>query len=114
MLGSMLAGHTESPGQLITNEHGEQFKEYYGMSSKKANEKYAGELRRYRAAEGKVVHIPLKGDLAETIQDIEGGIRSACTYVNASTMEEFSEKCIFIEVQAQHNSSLDRYTVGKV
>lgn len=91
MLGSMLAGHTESPGELIINEKtGEHFKEYYGMSSKKANEKYAGELRRYRAAEGKVVHIPLKGDLDETIQDIEGGIRSACTYVNANTMDDFA------------------------
>ena len=40
MLGSMLAGHHESPGDLITNETtGQQFKEYYGMSSKKANEK---------------------------------------------------------------------------
>ena len=56
------------------------------MSSKKANEKYAGGLKSYRAAEGKVVHIPLKGYLQETILDIEGGIRSACTYVNASTL----------------------------
>lgn len=60
------------------------------MSSRKANEKYHGELRRYRAAEGKVVHIPLKGDLDETIQDIEGGIRSACTYVNARDMADFA------------------------
>jgi GMP reductase len=64
MLGSMLAGHHESPGDLITNEKtGEMYKEYYGMSSKKANEKYAGGLKSYRAAEGKVVHIPLKGHL---------------------------------------------------
>ena len=101
MLGSMLAGHYESPGDLITDEtSGEMYKEYYGMSSKKANEKYAGGLKSYRAAEGKVVHIPIKGHLEEAILDIEGGIRSACTYVNASNLEEFAQKCIFIEVQA--------------
>ena len=91
MLGSMMAGHHESPGDLITDkESGEQFKEYYGMSSLKANEKYAGGLKSYRAAEGKVVHIPLKGHLEETILDIEGGIRSACTYVNAKDLDEFA------------------------
>ncbi len=98
-MGSMLAGHTESPGDLIRNEKTrEHLKEYYGMSSKKANEKYAGGLKSYRAAEGEVVHIPLKGDLADTIMDIEGGIRSACTYVNANALEDFTQKCIFIEV----------------
>jgi GMP reductase len=59
------------------------------MSSRKANEKYAGGLRSYRAAEGKVTQIPLKGDMIETIQDIEGGLRSACTYLNASNIAEF-------------------------
>ena len=99
MLGSMLAGHVQSPGDLITDPaSGRQFKEYYGMSSKKANEKYHGELKSYRAAEGKVAHIPLKGDLTETLLDIEGGIRSACTYVNARNLEEFSRNCVFIEV----------------
>lgn len=54
MLGSMLAAHTESPGDLIVDSNGNEFKEYYGMSSRKANEKYAGGLKSYRAAEGKV------------------------------------------------------------
>ena len=115
MLGSMLAGHIESPGELITDKTtGSQYKEYYGMSSKKANEKYFGELKSYRAAEGKVTHIPIKGDLMETIQDIEGGIRSACTYVNAKNLKELAENCAFIEVRQQYNQSLDKYVVGKV
>lgn len=86
MLGSMLAAHTESPGDLIVDANGNEFKEYYGMSSRKANEKYAGGLKSYRAAEGKVTQIPLKGDMIETIQDIEGGLRSACTYLNAKNL----------------------------
>ena len=84
------------------------------MSSKKANEKYAGGLKSYRAAEGKVVHIPLKGPLEDTVLDIEGGIRSACTYVNAKSLPELAQRCIFIEVQSQYNQSLDRYIVGTI
>jgi GMP reductase len=68
MLGSMLAGHVESPGELITcPKTGGQCKEYYGMSSQRANEKYNGGLSNYRAAEGKLTHIPLKGSLDETL-----------------------------------------------
>jgi GMP reductase len=62
MLGSMLAGHIESPGELLVDEEtGQKYKEYYGMSSKRANEKFFGGLQKYRAAEGKLTHIPVKG-----------------------------------------------------
>ena len=115
MLGSMLAGHHESPGDIITCEKtGQQFKEYYGMSSQKANEKYSGGLKNYRSAEGKLTHIPIKGPLLETLIDIEGGIRSACTYVNAENLEELAENAIFIEVRQTYNQSLDKYVIGRV
>lgn len=115
MLGSMLAGHNESPGDLIVDpKTGKSFKEYYGMSSKRANEKYFGGLQSYRAAEGKLTHIPVKGLLADTIQDIEGGIRSACTYVNAESLEELSQNAVFVEVKQTYNGSLDQYVVGRI
>ena len=115
MLGSMLAGHIESPGELIIDEEtGKKYKEYYGMSSKRANEKFFGGLQTYRAAEGKLTHIPVKGHLLETIQDIEGGIRSACTYVNAESLEELSQNAVFVEVKQQYNGSLDQYVVGRI
>jgi len=91
MLGSMLSGHSESPGDLIIDPHtGAHFKEYYGMSSRKAQDLFSGGLKTYRAQEGKVTQVPLKGDMIETIQDIEGGIRSACTYTNASNLKELA------------------------
>lgn len=96
MLGSMLAGHEESPGELV-EKNGKMYKEYYGMSSQKANEKYNGGLKAYRAAEGNLKHIPLKGSLYETVLDIEGGIRSTCTYVNAGKLEDLAKNCTFIE-----------------
>ena len=73
------------------------------MSSQKANEKYNGGLKHYRAAEGKLTHIPIKGSLIETMIDIEGGIRSACTYVNAENLDELAENAIFIEVRQTYN-----------
>lgn len=114
MLGSMLAGHDESPGKtIICPNTGVQSKQYYGMSSKIANEKYNGGLKDYRSAEGKLTHIPLKGPLIEGLLDIEGGIRSACTYVNAETLDELAQNCVFIEVRQSYNMSLDKFVVGK-
>jgi len=57
MLGGMLAGHDESEQQVIT-EKGEQFLQFYGMSSDTAMKKHKGGVAEYRASEGKTVKIP--------------------------------------------------------
>lgn len=112
MIGSMLGGHTESPGELIT-ESDKQYKIVYGMSSTIANNKYAGGLQWYKAPEGKVVKVPFKGTLNDTLQRIEGGLRSACTYIGASSMDEMDEKGYFIKVHRQYNNSLDKFLVSE-
>uniref|UniRef100_A0A6C0B0H2 GMP reductase n=1 Tax=viral metagenome TaxID=1070528 RepID=A0A6C0B0H2_9ZZZZ len=94
MVGGMFAGHEESPGDTII-ENDERYKLCYGMSSKEANEKYNGGMKDYRTSEGKVKKIKMKGSLEETIKDINGGIRSACTYVNARNLRELSENAEF-------------------
>jgi GMP reductase len=60
MLGGMFAGHLESPGDVITDESGKQFKQFYGMASKTAQEKHHGGLAEYRASEGKSVMVPCR------------------------------------------------------
>jgi GMP reductase len=102
MLGGMLAGHSESGGELV-ERNGEKFKQFYGMSSETAMEKYVGGVAEYRASEGKTVEIPFKGDVDETIQDILGGIRSTCTYVGASRLKELTKRTTFIRVTEQEN-----------
>jgi GMP reductase len=102
MLGGMLAGHTESGGELI-EEHGKKYKLFYGMSSETAMNKYAGGIAEYRASEGKTIKLPFRGPVNETIQDILGGIRSACTYVGALHLKELTKRTTFIRVQEQHN-----------
>lgn len=98
MLGGMLAGHTESLSdeQLADIKDGKTMLEYYGMSSAAAMKKYAGGVAKHRAAEGRVQQIEYKGDVAQAVQDILGGIRSACTYVGAASLKELTKRTTFV------------------
>ena len=102
MLGGMLAGHEESGGELIEKD-GKKYKQFYGMSSETAMNKYAGGVAEYRASEGKTTEIPYRGNVADTVQDILGGLRSACTYVGAKSLKELSKRTTFIRVAEHHN-----------
>ena len=102
MLGGLLAGHEESGGETI-EVNGKVFKRFYGMSSKRAMDQYAGGVAAYRAAEGKEVLIESRGSVEHTVQDILGGIRSACTYVGARQLRELTKRTTFIRVSQQLN-----------
>jgi GMP reductase len=102
MLGGMLAGHTESGGELVSID-GVQFKQFYGMSSTTAMDKHMGGVADYRASEGKTVQIPFRGDVANALMDILGGLRSSCTYVGASRLKELTKRTTFIRVSEQEN-----------
>lgn len=103
MLGGMLAGHDQSEMNII--EEGEKkFLTFYGMSSDTAMTKHKGGVAEYRASEGKTVKIPYRGDVEGTLQDILGGVRSACTYVGARRLKEISKRTTFIRVSQQLNT----------
>lgn len=102
MLGGMLAGHDECNGEKI-NINGKSYLRFYGMSSTEAMKKYHGGVADYRAAEGKSVNIPYRGAVENTVLDILGGLRSACTYVGASRLKELSKCTTFIRVTQQLN-----------
>lgn len=110
MLGSMLAGHDESGGEIM-EKNGQKFVSFYGMSSHKANENFAGGLKEYRAAEGREVMMPYKGPVQNTIQQITGGLRSACTYIGAANIKELPKRATFVCVNSQFNESLSDYTI---
>jgi len=102
MLGGMLAGHDENPGELI-EENGDKFKIFYGMSYATAMEKYYGGVANYRAAEGKTVKVKYRGTLKDTVEDILGGVRSACTYIGAQRLKDVPKCTTFIRVSQQAN-----------
>lgn len=105
MAGSIFAGHDESEQEIRVGKV-----TFYGMSSNAAQQKH-GNVKNYRASEGRVVQIPYKGRVEHTISDILGGIRSTCAYVGAMNIEELYEKAQFIRVNNQLNRSLEQYTV---
>jgi GMP reductase len=98
----MFAGHDESGGERVERD-GKSLKQFYGMSSKAAMERYSGGVAGYRAAEGKEVLVPYRGPVAETAQEILGGVRSACTYVGARRLKELSKRTSFVRVTQQVN-----------
>jgi len=105
MVGGQFAGHDENPGEII-EENGKKMKLFYGMSSEKAQEKYYGTMAKYRSSEGRVLKIPYKGSLHDTVQDYLGGVRSTCTYINASCIKHMSRCTTFMLVSQQINTSL--------
>lgn len=102
MLGGMLAGHDEC-GSDVVEVDGERKMRFYGMSSREAMTKYAGGVAGYRASEGKEVLLDYRGPVENTLQDILGGVRSACTYVGARTLKELSKRTTFVRVTQQIN-----------
>uniref|UniRef100_A0A8C7IJR0 GMP reductase n=1 Tax=Oncorhynchus kisutch TaxID=8019 RepID=A0A8C7IJR0_ONCKI len=103
MLGGMLAGHSESGGEVI-EKNGKKYKLFYGMSSDTAMKRHAGGVAEYRASEGKTVEVVYKGPVDVTIRDVLGGVRSTCTYVGAGKLKELSRRTTFIRVTQQLNT----------
>ena len=95
MLGGMFAGHEESGGKLIEKD-GKKYKQFYGMSSDTAMERYYGDIKNYRASEGETISLEYKGPIDKTIQQILGGLRSAATYVGAKDIKNLPKCTTFI------------------
>jgi GMP reductase len=102
MLGGMFAGHDEC-ATGIEEVDGVRKVRFYGMSSRTAMEKFSGGVADYRASEGKEVLLDYRGPVEGTVQEILGGVRSACTYVGARRLKELSKRTTFIRVARQLN-----------
>lgn len=102
MIGGMFAGADEAAGVVIDGG-----KEFYGMSSQEAMCKYVGDVATYRAAEGKKVNVKEVGPVSNIVQQILGGVRSACTYVGAARLKDLSKCTSFIRVNRQINNMWD-------
>ncbi len=102
MLGSMLAGVTESPGDTEIFQ-GRRFKVYRGMGSVAAMEKgskdrYFQEDAKKFVPEGIEGRIPYKGPLSDTIYQLVGGLRSGMGYCGTKDLEELRENTQFVKM----------------
>lgn len=85
MIGSMLAGHDENPGELFTNENGEQVKKFFGSASKE-------QKQTLHHIEGKSLTVSYKGSIEHTLTEIQEDIQSAISYAGGKTLNDL--KCV--------------------
>lgn len=105
MIGSLLAGTEESPGELILFQ-GRSYKVYRGMGSLEAMKKgskdryYQGEEAEEDklVPEGIVGRVPYRGPLSETIFQLVGGLKAGMGYVGSATLDELREKAQFKKI----------------
>ena len=105
MLGSLLAGTKESPGETIIYE-GRKFKSYRGMGSVEAMKQ--GSKDRYfqdveddikkLVPEGIVGRVPYKGELFESIHQFVGGLRAGMGYSGAKDIAQLQDKASFVQI----------------
>ena len=109
MLGSLLAGVDESPGDVVF-DHGERFKEFRGMGSLGAMKARSYSKDRYFqgdiAEEDKLVpegiegRVPYKGPVSNVLYQLVGGLRAAMGYCGAGTVPELQERARFVRITA--------------
>lgn len=107
MLGSVLAGHQESPGIILNNPEG-KFKVFRGMASKEAQIEWRGKVG---GEEGVSTLIPYKGLLRDTVENFLAGIRSGLSYSGARSIPELQRKAVFVEVTS--NTVRENHPHGK-
>ncbi len=104
MLGSLLAGCEESPGETEIYQ-GRQFKVYRGMGSLAAmangsRDRYFQENNKKLVPEGVEGRVPYKGTVSDTIYQLMGGLRSGMGYCGCHTVDELQSKSQFIQITA--------------
>jgi len=107
MLGSVLAGHDESPGDIVDKRgvpHSPKwksgiplYKKFRGMASREAQLEWRGSVS---VAEGESTLVLYKGSLQNTLLDMLEGIKSGLSYSGASTIREFRSKARFVSVSS--------------
>lgn len=93
MLGSMLAGTKESPGEKLQDNQGNKFKVYRGMASREAQKAWRGEAR---SLEGVSTTVSYKGEVENILSDLTQNIRSGLSYSGCRTISEFQAYANFI------------------
>lgn len=103
MVGSMLAGTDEAPGDIFINQNGQHVKSFRGMASKEAQNDANGNVS---VAEGINTTIPYKGSVNDIFNEIRGGLGSGCSYSGVYNVFELSTFARYISVtQASLNES---------
>ena len=99
MLGKIFAMSKEACGKVIFNHNGERVRKYYGMSTKRAQTEISGEAT--KTAEGIETLVPIKYTLAGWCDNFISYLRSAMSYCNSRTLEEFRKNTHIEQISAK-------------
>jgi len=110
MVGSMLAGTDETPGNMLQDSDGKKWKVYRGMASKEAQMDWRG---RYSSFEGVATRVPYRGPVEAILEDIERGIRSGFSYSGARTLSELHRSAQFISQTSSGLSESRTHILGR-
>jgi IMP dehydrogenase len=94
MLGSMLSGTKEAPGEVFQSADNKQYKVYRGMASPEAQIAWRGEAR---SLEGISTTVPYKGEVAEILRNLHKNVKSGLSYTGACSLAELRAKARFIQ-----------------
>ena len=97
MIGSLLSGTEETPGETFNDPDGLRWKSYRGMASKEAQIEWRG---KYSSFEGVATRVPYRGSAKLILEDLERGIRSGLSYSGARTITELQAKAQFVRQTA--------------
>jgi IMP dehydrogenase len=97
MVGSMLAGTDEAPGEIVMDHNGKESKLFRGMASTQAQRDSKGSAS---VSEGISTTVPYKGSVNHTLDQIRGGIGSGCSYSGVQNLSELSSRSEYVEVTA--------------
>ena len=110
MLGSMLAGTDETPGQLLTSVDGKSYKVYRGMASREAQVAWRGEAN---SLEGISTTLPYKGSVVNILKEIRQNIRSGFSYSGAAKLDELHARAKFIVQTPAGQSESDTHILHR-
>jgi IMP dehydrogenase len=110
MLGSLLAGTSDTPGEIITHENGARYKVYRGMASKDAQMDWRGKTS---SLEGISATVQYKGTTKEVIEQLDNGIRSGFSYSGSRTIGELWQKARFVKQSASAQRESDTHILHR-
>ena len=118
MLGNLLAGTDESPGEIV-EENGVKYKKYRGMGSLEAmpngsKDRYGqkGVATSKLVAEGVSGRVSYKGNVSEVVFQLVGGVRASFGYLGARDIREFQKKARFIQISAAGMAESHIHSLG--
>lgn len=97
MVGSLLAGTDESPGNVYTDGNGNSVKSFRGMASAEAQQQSIGSVS---VAEGVSTTVPYKGSVNQILDKVRGGIGSGCSYTGVHNVFELSNFAKYVKVSS--------------